>query len=284
MARKLIASHIIVGLLTVVSPVVAAPPEFVEKTVVPAQQTVSIPLTAAQVADNVFFLGTASDPSSGEVVQGYAIVHYERGAKESQNTAVTSAVEQCYTFLAEGAKWKVIEPWVVNAANRRGLAGSFVLSNLTSDIAKWEDAADGVMGSGSIDILGNGTLTAARLKADFGLPDGKNEVYFANVSSPGAIAVTVVWGIFSGPVENRKLVEWDQVYDDRDYNWSGSASGEAGKMDFENIATHELGHSVGLGDLYNSCTEETMYGYASYGEINKRDLNTGDIAGVNALY
>ena len=68
-----------------------------------------------------------------------------------------------------------------------------------------------------------------------------------------------------------------------DFDWSDS--GEAGKMDFENIATHELGHSVGLDDLYNSgCSAETMYGYASEGETNKRTLELGDITGVSELY
>ena len=72
------------------------------------------------------------------------------------------------------------------------------------------------------------------------------------------------------------------MYDDADFDW-GIA--EAGKMDFENIATHELGHAVGLGDLYTSeCSEQTMYGYAGYGEIKKRDLEAGDIAGITKLY
>ncbi|MEK6868829.1 MAG: matrixin family metalloprotease, partial [Nanoarchaeota archaeon] len=63
-----------------------------------------------------------------------------------------------------------------------------------------------------------------------------------------------------------------------------NSTGEAGKMDFENIATHELGHSVGMGHPDSTCTEETMYAYADYGETKKRDLNTGDTAGINSLY
>ena len=88
--------------------------------------------------------------------------------------------------------------------------------------------------------------------------------------------------MFLGPPKNRVLVEWDQVYDQVDYDWS--SSGEAGKMDFENIATHELGHSVGMGHPSSECIEETMYAYAGYGETKKRDLNAGDIAGINGLY
>ena len=55
-------------------------------------------------------------------------------------------------------------------------------------------------------------------------------------------------------------------------------------MDFENIATHEIGHSVGMGHPPDECIDETMYRFADYGETGKRDLNSGDIAGINDLY
>ena len=108
-------------------------------------------------------------------------------------------------------------------------------------------------------------------------------VYFGDVEDSNAIAITIVWGVFRGAPSSRELVEWDQIYDDVDFDWS--MSGEAGKMDFENIATHELGHSMGLGDLYTSdCSDQTMYGYASEGETNKRTLESGDITGIQELY
>ena len=102
-----------------------------------------------------------------------------------------------------------------------------------------------------------------------------------NIASTGVIAVTTTWyNTFSG-----QIVEWDQVYDDVDFDWSDSSvNGVTGKMDFENISTHEIGHAVGMGHPSDSCSNETMYRYASYGEIIKRDLNTGDIAGINKLY
>ena len=91
-----------------------------------------------------------------------------------------------------------------------------------------------------------------------------------------------MWGVFNGPPFARELVEWDQVYDDMDFDWS--SSGEADKMDFENIASHELGHTVGLGHPDDSCTQETMFRFAGLGETNKRTLEAGDIAGVSDLY
>jgi hypothetical protein len=33
-----------------------------------------------------------------------------------------------------------------------------------------------------------------------------------------------------------------------------------------------------------TCTQETMYKYADYGETKKRDLNAGDIAGITEIY
>ena len=106
---------------------------------------------------------------------------------------------------------------------------------------------------------------------------------FADIDHEGAIAVAIIWGYFSGNPAWRELVEWDMIFDDVDFDWS--ASGEAGKMDFENIATHELGHAVGLGDLYNDeCSEQTMYGWSTEGDISKRDLADGDISGIQALY
>lgn len=233
-----------------------------------------LPTNAIQISDNFYSLGTAFDRKSGKKVEGYAIIHRKNEAVRSSRTK--TAPVTCYGFLAKDAKWKNVEPWVTNPTNTRGLDPILVFNNLGFDVAKWENAA-------AYNILGDGTMTDEALSADTTSPDGRNEVYFADLSDPNTIAVTIIWGVFSGPPLQRKLVEWDQAYDDTTYDWS--MSGEPGKMDFENIATHELGHSVGMADLYNlSCAEETMYGYAAYGETQKRDLNAGDIVGVNKLY
>lgn len=256
--------------------------------------TVAIPAKAVEVAPGVFSLGTAID--NGRIVEGYAIINYKKGYGkpgtacgngicEPGENAVKCPVDcgstepdtsSCYGFLAKGAKWKSVESYIVNPANTEGLGYTFVINNLATDIGKWEAVA-------GADILGVGSSTKEILVADTVATDDKNEVYFADVDYEGAIAITIVWGIFGGPPFARELVEWDQVYDDVDFDWS--ASGEAGKMDFENIATHELGHSVGMGDLYTSeCLEQTMYGYAGYGETKKRSLESGDITGVKTLY
>lgn len=244
-------------------------------------QTLNLPVAAENAP--VISLGTAVDPTSGKVVEGYAIIHYRGGEAKGGGGGGKGGGETCFGFLARDAKWKTVESWVVNAANTSGLGDVFVRDTLSGGVSKWEDAADGVVGDGgSINIIGSGSLTNAALEADTVSPDGANEVYFGNPGS-SAIAVTIVWGIFGGPPSGRELVEWDQIYNEVAYDWS--ASGEASKMDFDNIATHELGHSFGMGDLYTaSCASETMYGFADFGETNKQTLEGGDIAGISKLY
>lgn len=135
-----------------------------------------------------------------------------------------------------------------------------------------------------MNIIGDGQETSELLSADQTAPDDRNEVYFGDIPSAGAIGVTIVWGIFSGPASVRVLTEWDQVYDDVDFEWTDDGLSEPTRMDFRNIAAHELGHAVGLDHPSNLCTEETMYRYASYGETKKIDLHAGDILGVSTLY
>jgi hypothetical protein len=56
-------------------------------------------------------------------------------------------------------------------------------------------------------------------------------------------------------------------------------------MDVQNIAAHELGHAVGLADVYEAeCADVTMHGYSDYEETQKSSLEEPDIIGINTLY
>jgi hypothetical protein len=83
-------------------------------------------------------------------------------------------------------------------------------------------------------------------------------------------------------VSGGRTIEVDCMMNTR-FQWS--LTGEAGKMDVQNIMTHELGHFSGLADLYNDADYWlTMYGYGAYGETYKRTLGLGDINGIRAVY
>ncbi|MFA6033386.1 MAG: matrixin family metalloprotease [Myxococcota bacterium] len=83
---------------------------------------------------------------------------------------------------------------------------------------------------------------------------------------------------------NGRFYEADISFNGVDYSWS--TSGSWGKMDVETIAVHEIGHFLGLADLYDdtSCysTRVIMCGYNN-GET-KRALKTDDSNGVCYLY
>ena len=73
--------------------------------------------------------------------------------------------------------------------------------------------------------------------ADFGVMDGKNVVMFDYLSDSNVIAVTNIWGYFSGAPRFRELVEWDMKFNDA-FLW-GDSDLNFTVMDLENIATHE---------------------------------------------
>lgn len=258
----------------------------------------TLPENAKEISLGVYDLGVKIH--KGKQVQGYAFVDYKKGYGKPtgcNNDGVCQGWEDadcadctggggedppqeegcnCYAFISRGAKWKTVEPWVVNTANIEGLEGSDLFNILSDGVVKWETAA-------GKDILGGGSTTTETLVADTVSPDNVNEIYFGSIAESGAIAVTIVWGYFGGPPPRRQLIEWDMIFDQVDFDWS--TVGESNKMDFDNIATHELGHSCGLADLYTSdCLQQTMYGIASEGETNKRILECGDITGIRELY
>lgn len=268
--RKLLALFLSFLLLIVFSPLSYAQPA----------KTFSLPKNAKKISETLYDLGQKE--VNGKVAQGYAFIHKKdpsgRSAfgKGQGGKKPGSGATNCYEFLSKGARWKVTEPYILEATNSSGLSPEYIASASAVATATWDNQV-------SFGLFGprvEGTVDGADTVA----PDGKNEVYFGSISDPGAIAVTIVWGYFSGPTFARELLEFDMIFDDVDFRW-GDAQADSAVMDFQNIATHELGHAAGLGDLYTtSCTQETMYGYASEGEINKRDLNTGDITGIKKLY
>lgn len=229
-----------------------------------------IPAHAVQVTDNVFSLGSSVDVD-GRVVEGFLFIDNRKGFTHKPNHNPGERGDKgggentCFSLFAKGASWKTTEPYVT---------GSGVNLALTeTSLDSWDSEV-------LFNVFGTGT-SGATDGADNVLPDGKNEVMFENLGATNTIAYTIVWGRFSGPPFARELVEWDAVFNSN-YDWS--ETGEANKMDYQNIATHEFGHSLGLGHPESTCTEETMYAFASSGETKKQTLEAGDIAGVNELY
>ena len=229
----------------------------------------------------------------GRVVEKRVHVFYKTGfgrQGESPGKGKGDQNTKCFDFLAKGARWITTEPYVLDTSNGDGLRNSFVAATIKVSLETWNSAAGSA-------VFGSRDNSHAVDGADDIAPDGLNEVLFANIDEPGVIAVTIVWGIFGGKPADRKLVEWDMIFDDPVLGelGLGLSWGDAGEtsetelgdttiMDLQSIVTHELGHAAGLDHPNTSCVEETMSAFASEGETNKRTLNTGDIEGITQLY
>lgn len=188
----------------------------------------------------------------------------ERASKPAKTTGPA-----CYKLM--GVKWANTPNYVAQTQDLLDIA--------EISIGTW-DAATG------FDLLGEE-------KVDPGAPfdyfdedgnlitDGKNSYTYGNYPLTGVIAVCRTWY----NTYTNEIVEYDIMFDE-DFEFGDCEAEDCtSKMDLQNIATHEIGHAFGLLDLYQRpCGEVTMFGYSSYGDISKRDLEPQDITGLQMIY
>lgn len=248
--KKLYTYSIIIGLLLIGAGIASA---------------MSIP--AAQQARNHSPVIT----QDGELMR-VDFIHYARGGNPArpenpENNKKPKGGDACYKLM--GVKWKQTNmPYYVNPTNS-GLDANFVSSTFNTSINTWDDAT-------GYDLFGAGSVNTG---LSYGDQDYNNTIAFGLYNDPGVIAVTSTWYMRRG----KEIVEFDMLYNTA-FNW-GDAKVDPTLMDLENIATHELGHGIGLLDIYtDSCSSVTMFGYGTEGEVDKRSLETADIEGLQIMY
>lgn len=108
-------------------------------------------------------------------------------------------------------------------------------------------------------------------------PDGESITDKGDLSSfcPGALACTWQFDDVNG-----RAIETDQRFN-QDFTFSNV--GAAGAYDYESVATHESGHSIGL-DHATSSDALTMYPQIPAGTTYVRSLARGDVLGLRARY
>jgi hypothetical protein len=102
--------------------------------------------------------------------------------------------------------------------------------------------------------------------------DGHNIVEFGPLGS-GALAVNYTW------YRRTKIIEVDLRLNRYDYRWTNYLAGKNGYQ-VRNVATHELGHQLGLDDLSEPHGALTMFGRIGKGETSKTSLGRGDMKGA----
>lgn len=176
--------------------------------------------------------------------------------------------DSCYKLL--GVKWKTLPvDYAINPTNTQGLTEDFITSTISTSAETWDDAT-------SSELFNPYTIDYNRY---YGNQDFVNAIDFNDYPDNNVIAVTSIWFTRKG----KQIIEFDIRFNTK-FNW-GDATINPELMDLQNIATHELGHGIGLDDIYSSaCSEVTMYGYGLEGETKKRTLEQPDISGLQRMY
>jgi len=110
--------------------------------------------------------------------------------------------------------------------------------------------------------------------------DNRNVVLFRNVDNGSTIATTYSWWDSSNHLLDSDIIVWDSRF--TFYTGTSGCGAIANSAYLEDIATHELGHALGLN--HSSVATATMYPSYSYCSQELRTLDPDDIAGVQALY
>lgn len=180
-------------------------------------------------------------------------------------------------FGSSGNCWSTFATWdsntpikyVINPKNPQGLSQSFITSTISKSVKTWDAGTSRNLFS---------TYKVDK-RAKYGKRDGKNSIVFGSYPYTGVIAVTGIW-YYS---DSGQILEADMLLNTV-YRW-GNAVTDPSRMDLQNIVTHELGHVVGMDDITGrACIDATMYAYSWNGDIQKRDLASEDIFGLQTLY
>ena len=196
--------------------------------------------------------------------------------------ATTSDGGNANAYILTGRKWTQKDPQIKMSLTRdgnllaTGLNPASALAAVSAAAETWDAATNQNLFSDS---------GASYTTATANHYDHINAMSFTPYSTGcTALAATGVWYKTQGAVAGQMypIVESDITFNSRD-KWT--TTGEKGKLDFQSVALHEMGHTIGLGDLYNRAlfvkdTRQVMHYYTGV----KRTLGNGDATGVWKLY
>lgn len=245
-----------------------------------------------RIAHDTYYLGRHAHPVHGYAMDGYAFLHMHAKAAPAPGRRITKEMHfnrteaalttptQCTAPISPGTYWKRSRGYYVHAANRHGLSAETVRNAYAAASDRWQCALDEVSALPAGPFLGflDGGMQTA-------VPTGINEFAFGRiVGRAGVVGVTVSFGVFSGPKRMRHLSEYKLLLDEHSYAW-GDGRRKRNVMDLQAVLTHELGHSLGLDDIYTgACAHVTMFGSSGEGMTDKRTLEPDDIDGLRCLY
>lgn len=166
--------------------------------------------------------------------------------------------------------------WSVSSARTAHLNTASIPSGLgvSATAGAMTAAFNAWTGVPNISVATDGTAIKPTANRSYDLMFGR--------TSGNSLAVTYTWRWSDGYVESdvifNNAVPW--------FHAAGEGDGcleDTPRYDVQNIAAHEFGHVFGLGHP-SGARFETMYAYGYTGETLKRSPESGDVAGIAAIY
>ena len=201
-------------------------------------------------------------------------------AKTSTKTVAASVTGGSYSsYKLTGYRWNELDPKVQLYLNPTGTPTGLTAASSQRAIAgaanTWDDAVAG-------NIFADGTVVIVDSKKVVDAPftktpkrDGYN-VFGWKKFGNSFVALNRWWTNGVKVDGYNSLIESD-TWCNLDYQWTTSlaTAQSTGKLDLQSVALHELGHCIGMGDIYSS-----TYG----GSLPPDDLRTKDLEQVMNLY
>jgi hypothetical protein len=78
------------------------------------------------------------------------------------------------------------------------------------------------------------------------------------------------------------ILDADILFNAQHFRWNTGDAPSPGTVDLADVATHELGHLLGL--AHSEVAEATMFERNTRGSVTRRDLHDDDVAAIGALY
>jgi hypothetical protein len=178
-------------------------------------------------------------------------------------------------------------PWKLNPAQGANVTGARTQADvLRSSFSAWQSL------SAALITFTEGSVTATTVKPAF---DGTNLVS-TNISAAdygsNALGLTLVYSFDEGgadfvdslgrPVEFAGQISEADILFNPSAPFSTDTTTPSNKVDFQSVATHEIGHLLGLD--HSTLVSATMFPTIANGYNYARVLSSDDIAAVSTIY
>lgn len=228
-----------------------------------------------------------SEPVGAGTIRTWHVM-YAGSSENTQEPASTTPcprADTCDTYQTRPGRWptdsngRATIPFAYNDDGRRQARApeGLLVPALRKAMAEWSYWNSNI----AFQDTGTTTATFAADGDDGSCDDGTNVVTWERFPRD-VIGAAVLCFDDSG-----KVIRDADLALNATQHWE-SVSGEPDSRhshDIQAILTHELGHWLGLEDLYaGQAARQTMYGSSAYGEVRKRTLALGDALGIQKAY